>query len=338
MKIKILIITALCMILNSCSDVERNNPYDPHNNNNGNNQGSPALLSFSINGVNGIFTGSQIIVHLPEGTDKTALTPEFNINGNYVKYNNVMQTSGVTTNNFTNPLNYTVYGDDGLTATYTVIVSIGTNPAILSFSINGVNGVFSGNLIYVTLPEGTNKTALIANFTINGNYVRYNNVTQISGVTTNNFTNPLTYTVYADGGLTANYTITVSAGNNLALNKNAFASSTYTGNYYPNNCIDGDETTMWSSGQYQPSWIVIDLYSSLTIKKIRILSAIHPNWNATLDIYGSNDGNIYESIMSDLPADITWHDINITPTQYRYIKIVLDNSYGWMEISEVEIY
>jgi N-acetylneuraminic acid mutarotase len=65
---------------------------------------------------------------------------------------------------------------------------------ITSFSISGATGVVTGTNIAVTLPFGTDATALTATFTTAAGYFLFvGNTPQISGVTVNNFTNPVTY-------------------------------------------------------------------------------------------------------------------------------------------------
>ncbi len=60
----------------------------------------------------------------------------------------------------------------------------------------------------MTVPFGTDLTALIATFTTTGVSLKVGGVTQISGTTANNFSNPLTYTVIAADGSTQDYIVT----------------------------------------------------------------------------------------------------------------------------------
>ena len=64
--------------------------------------------------------------------------------------------------------------------------------------------------IAVTVPHGTNVTALVATFTTTGSSVKVGSTVQISGITTNNFTGPVVYTVTAADSSTANYTVAVA--------------------------------------------------------------------------------------------------------------------------------
>jgi hypothetical protein len=60
------------------------------------------------------------------------------------------------------------------------------------------------------VPTGTNVTSLIAAFATSGSSVKVGTTTQASGLTVNNFTNPVTYIVTAANGTTQNYVVTVS--------------------------------------------------------------------------------------------------------------------------------
>lgn len=64
--------------------------------------------------------------------------------------------------------------------------------------------------IFVLVPQGTDVTSLIADFTTTGISVKVGSTTQVSGTTPNDFTDPVVYTVTGSDGLTALYTVTVS--------------------------------------------------------------------------------------------------------------------------------
>lgn len=66
----------------------------------------------------------------------------------------------------------------------------------------------SAMTISVIVPEGTDVTALVATFTTTGVSVKVGTTVQESGVTPNDFTNPVVYTVTAANGTTATYTVT----------------------------------------------------------------------------------------------------------------------------------
>lgn len=175
-----------------------------------------AITSFSLNGTSGVITGQNIAVTMPYGTNVTDLVATYITTGQLVKVNNVIQTNGVTKNNFTNPVVYTVIAEDGSTQNYTVTVTVAASSAnaITSFSLNGTAGVISGQNISVTMPYGTNVMVLIATFTTTGQSATVGATPQVSGVTPNDFTNPVTYTVTAADGSTQNYTVVVTVALN----------------------------------------------------------------------------------------------------------------------------
>ncbi len=73
-----------------------------------------------------------------------------------------------------------------------------------------ITGTISGTTITATVPFGTNLTALKASFTTTGVSVVVSGAEQTSGMTVNDFTNALTYTVTAEDGSTQNYLVTVN--------------------------------------------------------------------------------------------------------------------------------
>ena len=173
---------------------------------------SKAILSYSIDNLAGTITGNNIAVTLPFATNPSALVATFVTTGASVKVGNTTQVSGTTPNDFTNPVTYTVIAADGSTQDYTISVTIApaTAKAITAYSIDNSAGTITGNNIAVTLPFGTNPSALVATFVTTGASVKVGNTTQVSGTTPNDFTNPVTYTVIAADGSTQDYTISVT--------------------------------------------------------------------------------------------------------------------------------
>ena len=93
-----------------------------------------------------------------------------------------------------------------------VIPPLSGSKAITAFSIGGVDATIdeAAKTIAITLPFGTNVTALVATFTTTGASVDIDGTVQESGVTANNFTAPVTYTVTAANSTTQEYTVTVT--------------------------------------------------------------------------------------------------------------------------------
>jgi hypothetical protein len=159
------------------------------------------ITQFTIDGVDGVISGTNISVALPFGADPANLVPTISITGTSVN-----PPSGAA-RDFTSPVQYTVSAADGSTKTYTATVTVALNSAkdITRFTINGVDATIGSNTITLALPNGTPLTSLVPDITINGA-----SVTPASGVA-QNFTTPVQYTVTAADGSTKIYTATVTA-------------------------------------------------------------------------------------------------------------------------------
>ena len=152
---------------------------------------------------------------VPCGTNITALVAKFDTTGVTLKVGATGQVSNATPNDFTNPVLYVVTAADGSTATYTVTVTIDPKAiCTFSFSISDATGKIDGSAknILVYVPSGTIFTGLVATFSATGQSVIVGSTVQVSGVTPNNFTSPVTYTVTAADGSTQDYIVTVLAG------------------------------------------------------------------------------------------------------------------------------
>jgi len=162
--------------------------------------------------VNGTINESQhtIKVTVPNGTDVTALEPTITHTG-----------AGISpdtgdSQDFTNPVTYTVTAADGSDQDYavTVVVSSSTAKAITAFSFTSpaATGVIDENAKTIAVKAlYANPTGLVATFTATGESVRVGSTVQTSGTTANNFTGPVTYTVTAEDGSTQDYTVTVTS-------------------------------------------------------------------------------------------------------------------------------
>ena len=164
------------------------------------------ITKFTIDGVDGVISGTNISLTLPFGTDPTSLTPTIAITGV-----SVSPTSG-TPQDFSSSVLYTVTAQDASTKTYTVNVTVALNDAkdITKFTIDGVDGAISGTNISLTLPFGTDPTSLTPTIAITGV-----SVSPASG-TPQNFSSPVMYTVTAQDNSTQVYTVTVTIALNNA--------------------------------------------------------------------------------------------------------------------------
>ena len=166
---------------------------------------APSLIQGNISSVN-----NTIIVTVPNGTLKTSLTTLFTVSpGATIKLNNNSLNSG-NVFDFTNIVTCIVSSEDGKTSkTYTIQVietpsQKSTDKDFLTYSINGVQGIISGNTITLTLPSGTSLGNLTAVYTTSPK----SSIT--TGANTTNFTNPVTYVVTAEDLTTKTYTVTIN--------------------------------------------------------------------------------------------------------------------------------
>ena len=187
---------------------------------------TPIMITYSVAGVPGTINepARSIEVTVPYGTDPAALVATFTTTGTGVQVGSVAQTSGSTVNNFMGPVVYTVTAASRPTATYTVhlFVALNSAKALTAYSFVG----FAGNAgtvnetaktISVTMPYGSDVSALIATFTTTGAAVKVAGIAQSSGAApAHNFNLPVLYTVAAADGTTANYTVNVTIAPNPA--------------------------------------------------------------------------------------------------------------------------
>jgi hypothetical protein len=106
--------------------------------------------------------------------------------------------------------------NDGISQDQIVVASADKDITLFSFTKaknpglqNDVLGTITGTAISATLPPGSSLTALKASFTTTGASAEVSGITQTSGITVNNFTNPVNYVVIARDGSTKSYTVTV---------------------------------------------------------------------------------------------------------------------------------
>lgn len=191
---------ATMLFLNAC-DVEKE-PYI---------QGAEDerfILEFKVDSVYGTVDEDNKMVRLdfPAGMDVTHLTPTIIISN----YATIEPKSGVT-QDFTNPVYYTVTAMSGATAQYMVeaIVHDADNEkSILSFRFDALDedGIIDevARRISFVLPAETDVTQLVPTIEVSEGAT----VEPASGVA-QDFTNPVTYTVTAQNGTTAAYTVMV---------------------------------------------------------------------------------------------------------------------------------
>ncbi len=171
-------------------------------------------------------TLQNITIEVLYGTDPATLTASFVLSPNATTtVNGVPQISGLTQNDFTNVVTYAVTSGDGLTTKFwNVFVNVAppNNEAeITDFSIQGhQTNMIDINSIAGTVDIeilGSSLLNLIAEFELSyGATAEIAGVPQQSGVTVNNFTGPVIYTIIAEDGTTQrNWTVNVTFFDNI---------------------------------------------------------------------------------------------------------------------------
>ena len=191
-------VLAIMFGMNAC-DVEKE-PYIQGAND------EKAILKFEVNDVIGtVDENSKIVVlDFPAGTDVSHLTPTITISN----YATIEPESGVA-QDFTNPVYYTVTAMNGTTAQYmveAVVHDADNEKSIRSFVIDYVEGEIDefSKTVTVQMPQGTDVTELVPTIEVSEGAT----VSPASGEP-QDFTNPVFYTVTAQNGTTAVYTVTV---------------------------------------------------------------------------------------------------------------------------------
>jgi hypothetical protein len=164
-------------------------------------------------------TAHTIALTVPHATDVTSLIAFFNHSPlSIVKIGSDVQKADTTENNFTNPVTYTVYAENGDTQNYVVTVTkaaASNAKDMLTFSFAGlvppVTGIIVDQNITLTVPFGTDRTTLVATFTHSLlSTVAVGATPQVSGATQNDFTTDKVYVVTAENASTKNYTVHVA--------------------------------------------------------------------------------------------------------------------------------
>jgi hypothetical protein len=177
--------------------------------------------------VTATINGTTITATVPFGFDRSALVATFTTTGTSVTVNGVGQVSGMTANNFTSTVGYTVTAENGTQQLYAVTVNVAPSnaKAITAYSFEAadnsgltadVAATITGTTITATVPFGTDVSALVATFTTTGTSVKVGSTVQVSGTTANSFASPVQYVVTAADNTTQTYTVTVNIAANTA--------------------------------------------------------------------------------------------------------------------------
>lgn len=164
-----------------------------------------------------------IVTKIPYGTTVTALVANFILSDFAKAYiGEIEQISSDTANNFSTPKVYNVLAEAGGVKTYSASVTLdGGSDAndFLTFTVPTVGSTSTidtvAHTVTVNVPNGTVVTGLVASFTTSPKVyqVKVAAAVQSSGVTANDFTNPVTYAIRSQSGVVQNYIVTVVVAN-----------------------------------------------------------------------------------------------------------------------------
>ena len=199
-------------------------------------QTGDATITDPVAGQNG-----TVDIEVKYGTDLTGLVASFELSyGATAAISGTDQESGVTANDFTNTVTYTVTAEDGSTTQdwdiKVTIAAAKTGKDILDYNLTDQIGDETINLanhtVDVTVGQDADVTSLIATFELSEEATtNISGTDQESGVTSNDFTSPVTYTVVAQDGSTQDWeiTVTVSTEDNTEANITAYSFAEQTG-------------------------------------------------------------------------------------------------------------
>ncbi|MBJ6364008.1 S-layer homology domain-containing protein [Paenibacillus sp. GCM10012307] len=187
-----------------------------------------AITAFSLaeqtSGATINTTARTVTIKVAHGTNLNGLVASFTLSaGASAKVGAVAQVSGVTANDFTNTVTYTITAEDNSTQDWKVTVTVApsSEKAITSFSFDKQTGPATINVssrtVAIEVQYGTSLNGLVASFSLSpGASARVGTVTQVSGTTANNFTNPVSYRVTAADNTSQTWTVTVTVAPNSA--------------------------------------------------------------------------------------------------------------------------
>ncbi len=188
---------------------------------------NPTLSLYAIGAIDE--SAKTISATASYGADPTALVASFVTTGVSIEVGDIAQESGITANDFSSPVVYTITAADGTTADYTVTLTLelndekeitvfnfidASNPT-LPFTVKGIIDD-SAKTISFTVPYYDYDTnyggavPLVATFTTTGESVTVGDIIQETGVTENDFSSDVVYTVTAEDDTTDDYIVTVT--------------------------------------------------------------------------------------------------------------------------------
>jgi hypothetical protein len=106
---------------------------------------------------------------------------------------------------------------------------------------------------------------------------------------------------------------------NVAYRKKTTSSSNENQRLGPENAVDNDLMTRWSSAWSDPQWISIDLEKEYTIDKFRLYW--EGAYGTSYNIETSPDGKTWREIYATAESDGEIDEIEVEPVKARYVRI-----------------
>jgi hypothetical protein len=261
----------------------------------------------------GVVDGYTVTVNVPNSTVITNLKAYFGIEPYSTAYvNGVQQSVNITTNDFTQPVTYTVVANDGTQADN--VVTVVRDPKsdaneLTELTVNSITEVvyMDGNNINIAVPEGSDVDSLVIKFELPDFARAYiNDVEVISGISENDFTSPVTLTVVAEDGTENDYLVTI------------LSDPIFTSFYFPDLAADSYITNIDNNKDtvfvmVQPGILVINLNTGFTTSPANAV--------VTIDGVTQSSENAY--------VDFT------DPVTYTITNGAIENSYV-VSISEID--
>ena len=158
--------------------------------------------------------GSVITLPLDKYDDLKSLIAVFEYNGKSITIDGVEQESGVTSNDYSQPLVFTVEAEDGSKQQYTVEIALKDTGVLSAFRFLKKNNAFLTADVSSSIGEESiiplvtfSQSELIPTFTTNAVKVLVDEVEQKSGMTKNDFSSPVVYQFIMRNGETFQYTV-----------------------------------------------------------------------------------------------------------------------------------
>lgn len=226
----------------------------------------------------------------------------------------------------------------------TVKNNAGTGQAFRGNKTTASDGNTYGSNLELKQVSGVNLAgALIhTSFTSNTLYTDYS-MTSVSGGLYNSGSNTATT---ADPSTFSEMTWSGEGGDiytanpNLALNKTASASTTWSSSYDAPKAFDGSDSTRWSaaSGNTANQWISVNLGSSVSVGRV-IIKEINYQRVTSYKLQYSNDGSTYTDIAGTSGSSIGANKtISFSPVTAKYIRLYINSSSDVPTINEIQVY